>query len=270
MNDDMEHKDVRFYGAKGVYLGRRATSVSGEDAPDRILVGNRGWRIDLSTYQLIHDGEGLATEDSADPSVLLKSVLLEFEASAEEGVIVKRPRATWFEISEHLRKSPDFRFAFSAEPTAFEEFLAGAYHVDGWNAVTLTPRTGDKGRDVIAVTTGLTTIRVLDQAKAYGQNHPVSPDDVRALYGVLMLDKNASKGTGTVAEAIVAADRLERLERQRQRQQLEAYQQRVDETVAPADALGQELESLARTVLVAAGFYSHFGKWRKRHHVKQR
>lgn len=208
MNHEAEHGGDRLYGAKGVYLGRRATCDDGEDDPDTILVGSRGWRIDLSTYQLIHDGEGLATVDSADPSVLLKSILLEFEESNEEGMVVKRPRATWFEISKHLRRSPEFRFAFPAEPTAFEEFLAGAYHVDGWNAVTLTPRTGDKGRDVIAVANGLTTIRVLDQAKAYGADHPVPPDDVRALYGVLMLDQNASKGivttTGSFAPSIAS------------------------------------------------------------------
>ena len=77
-------------------------------------------------------------------------------------------------------------------------------------------------------------------------------------------------GTGDVAEAIAAADRLRRLEQQRQREQHEAHQQRVDETVTPADALGQELESLARMALVAAGFYLHCGQWRRRHHVKQR
>ncbi len=77
-------------------------------------------------------------------------------------------------------------------------------------------------------------------------------------------------GTGAVAETIAAADRLERLEQQRQHEQLEVHQQQVDETVAPAGALGQELESLARTALLAAGFYSHFGQWRRRHYVKQR
>ena len=197
MNHETEQKDDTFYGAKGVYLGRRATSNGGEDDPDKTLVGNRGWRLDLSTYQLIHDGEGLATVDSADPSVLLKSVLLEFERSTDEGRLVKQPRATWFEISKHLRKSPEFRFAFPAEPTAFEEFLAGVYHVDGWDAVTLTPPSGDKGRDVIAVTTALPTSRVLVQAKAYAEKHLVPADDVRALYGVLMLDQGASKGVVT-------------------------------------------------------------------------
>lgn len=197
MNHETEHQDDKFYGAKGVYLGHRTSSDGSEDDPDKILVGNRGWRLDLSTYQLIHDGEGIATVDSADPSVLLKSVLLKFEGSTDEGRVVKRPCATWFEISKHLRKNPDFRFAFPAEPTAFEEFLAGAYYVDGWDAITLTPRTGDKGRDVIAVTTGLTTNRVLVQAKAYREKHLVLANDVRALYGVLMLDQEASKGVVT-------------------------------------------------------------------------
>lgn len=134
------------------------------------------------------------TVNAADPSVLLKSVLLEFEGATEEGRIVKKPRATWFEISKQLRMDPSFRFSFSTEPTAFEEFLAGAYHLDGWDAVTLTPQSGDMGRDVIAVTAGIRMDRVLDQAKAYGKKHLVSANDVRALYGVLMLDRAATKG----------------------------------------------------------------------------
>jgi restriction system protein len=59
--------------------------------------------------------------------------------------------------------------------------------------VTLTPRSGDFGRDVIAVKRGLGTIRIIDQVKAYGPNHLVTADDVRALLGVLQGDK-ASKG----------------------------------------------------------------------------
>ncbi len=77
-------------------------------------------------------------------------------------------------------------------------------------------------------------------------------------------------GTGVVAEAIAAADRLQRLERQRQHEQSAAKQQRVDETMAQTDALGQELEFLARMALHAAGFYVHFGQWRRRHYVQQR
>ena len=138
MNFDPEYGDRRFYGAKGVYLGRRATSGIGEDDPDRILVGSRGWRIDLSTYRLIHDGEGLATSDSADPSVLLKSVLLEFDGRTKEGMVVKRPRATWFEINKHLRKDPDFRFAFCTNRPPSKSFSPASITsmVGGSNAHT--------------------------------------------------------------------------------------------------------------------------------------
>ena len=59
--------------------------------------------------------------------------------------------------------------------------------------MTLTPRSGDLGRDVIAVKRGLGTVRVIDQVKAYGPGHRVTADDVRALLGVLHGDK-ASKG----------------------------------------------------------------------------
>lgn len=59
--------------------------------------------------------------------------------------------------------------------------------------MTLTPRSGDFGRDVIAVKRGLGTIRIIDQVKAYGPNHLVTAADVRALLGVLQGDK-ASKG----------------------------------------------------------------------------
>ncbi len=59
--------------------------------------------------------------------------------------------------------------------------------------MTLTPRSGDFGRDIIAVKHGVGTVRVIDQMKAYGPNHLVTANDVRALLGVLQGDK-ASKG----------------------------------------------------------------------------
>jgi restriction system protein len=54
--------------------------------------------------------------------------------------------------------------------------------------VTLTPRSGDYGRDVIAVKRGLGFIRVIDRVKAYKPDHLVTADDVRALMGVLQGD----------------------------------------------------------------------------------
>jgi restriction system protein len=111
-----------------------------------------------------------------------------------EGLDIHAPTATWFEIGRQLKRDPDFRFEFTSKPTKFEEFLAGAYKLQGWDAVTLTPRSGDKGRDVIAITSKMSAIRVLDQAKANSPTNLVSQNDVRAIFGVLRLDHSATKG----------------------------------------------------------------------------
>jgi restriction system protein len=59
--------------------------------------------------------------------------------------------------------------------------------------VILTPQSGDLGRDVIAVKKGIGSVRVIDQVKAYKPDHLVTAEDVRALVGVVQLDR-ASKG----------------------------------------------------------------------------
>jgi len=63
--------------------------------------------------------------------------------------------------------------------------------------VILTPRSGDHGRDVIAVKQGLWTVRIIDQVKAYKPGHLVRANDVRALIGVLLSDQSATKGLVT-------------------------------------------------------------------------
>jgi restriction system protein len=167
---------------------------SKERDPDKVWLGDTEWYLDLTDYTLTHDGEQIATLDPVDKSVLLRTVLVQTGDKTPEGLLVKAPTATWFEISKQLNSNPEFRYQFSAHPTKFEEFLAGAYQVEGWEAVTITPRSGDKGRDIIAVTKQLSALRVLDQAKAYGAGKLVSQNDVRALLGVLALDLNATKG----------------------------------------------------------------------------
>jgi restriction system protein len=62
-----------------------------------------------------------------------------------------------------------------------EEMVAGAYLAAKFDLVTLTPRSGDFGRDVIAEKHGVGTIRVIDQVKAHRPGHRVTADDMRAL-----------------------------------------------------------------------------------------
>ena len=74
--------------------------------------------------------------------------------------------------------------------------IAGAYKENGFDVI-LTPRSGDKGRDVIATLPGSVSIRIYDQVKTYAPGHLVTANDVRALYGVLGLAGNVSKGVLT-------------------------------------------------------------------------
>jgi len=162
--------------------------------PNEVWLGDSEWYLDLADYTLTHDGEQIGTCYSVSPTVLLQTSLVKRGERTPEGDEIDGPTATWFEISRQLKLDPGFRFEFISSPTKFEEFLAGAYKLQGWDAVTLTPRSGDKGRDVIAITSTMSAMRVLDQAKAYSPTHLVSQNDVRAIFGVLCLDHGATKG----------------------------------------------------------------------------
>jgi restriction system protein len=103
----------------------------------------------------------------------------------------RRVTIPWLEIVQILIR--DLTAAYKIPSRKWEEIIAGAYKKAGFDEVTLTPRSGDHGRDVIAVKRGLGIIRIIDQVKAYTPGHLVSADDVRALMGVLQGD-GASKG----------------------------------------------------------------------------
>lgn len=165
-----------------------------ELGPNEVWLDDSEWYLDLTNFTLTHDGENIATCYSVSPTVLLKTALVMRGERTPEGQEIQGPTATWFEISRQLKLDPGFRFEFTSNPTKFEEYLAAAYKLQGWDAVTLTPRSGDKGRDVIAVTSRMSAMRVLDQAKANSPRNLVSQNDVRAIFGVLRLDHSATKG----------------------------------------------------------------------------
>ena len=122
---------------------------------------------------------------------LLMQAVIAFGAKTNEGQLIEAVTLPWFEIVEEVTRNPSL--VFQIEPRKWEEIIAGAYQKAGFDEVTLTPRSGDFGRDIIAVKRGLGTLRIIDQVKAYKPTHLVTADDVRALLGVLQGDK-ASKG----------------------------------------------------------------------------
>jgi restriction system protein len=122
--------------------------------------------------------------------LLLQAIIVPGERT-NEGTLIEAVAVPWFDIIAFLKTDPSSVFQIPWEK--WEEIIAGAYKKAGFEEVTLTPRSGDYGRDVIAIKKGICTIRVIEQVKAYKPSHLVDANDVRALMGVLQLD-GASKG----------------------------------------------------------------------------
>ena len=145
-------------------------------------------RLQTGSVQAVVEERNNALLDT--PSLLMKAVIVPGDRTPE-GQLVEAVTVPWFEIIELLNRDPTL--AFQLDPRKWEEMIAGAYERAGFDEVTLTPRSGDLGRDVIAIKRGIGIVRVIDQVKAYGPGHLVTANDVRALLGVLEGDK-ASKG----------------------------------------------------------------------------
>ena len=122
--------------------------------------------------------------------LLVQAVIVPGERT-DEGRLIEAVTIPWFDIIAALAKDPNV--AFQIPPEKWEEIVAGAYRRAGFEQVTLTPRSGDHGRDVIAIKHGLGSVRVIDQVKAFKPPNLVTANDVRALMGVLHHD-GAAKG----------------------------------------------------------------------------
>ena len=162
--------------------------------PDRLwLDGTTQCYLELEDDGYIVTGDDERLSVYRGPDILLRTELVKLGDRTDEGMLVKSPRVPWFEIVTQMRRNPRFRFYFARAPRKFEEFLAGSYWHWGWDEVILTPRSADRGRDVIASTTGMNPRRILEQAKAYSQNRRVNHDEVRAILGTRSLDRRATE-----------------------------------------------------------------------------
>jgi len=131
------------------------------------------------------------------PSLLLQAVVVPGDKSVE-GQLIASVALPWFDIIELLRRSPST--IYEIDWRKWEEIVAAAYKQQGFEVV-LTPRSNDKGRDVIATKHGLGSIRFVEQVKAYRPGHLVTADEVRSMLGVLSSDPNLSKGIITTTSS---------------------------------------------------------------------
>jgi len=135
------------------------------------LVGRSGLFWDFG------DALGLRRFLSIIPDGLTSSLLLQtivtLGANTTEGTLIEAVAPPWLAIAAEIERDKGFLSHFAKHPRAFEEFLAGAYERAGYD-VTLTLRSGDRGRDVIATKSGFASVRILEQAKAYSPGHLVT------------------------------------------------------------------------------------------------
>ncbi len=124
-------------------------------------------------------------------SLTISSLIIPQE-KVSEGVLVRSTSAIWLEITSQLRQN--WEFAYKIPPEKFEELIAGAFKKEGYDKVVLTARSGDHGRDVIAIKHGIGCVKIIASVKVKQCGNLVRYDDVRALTGVMSSERNVSKG----------------------------------------------------------------------------
>lgn len=164
----------------------------------------RKWKTSIEKIQLKLDDEHLSMfidsvrldfqRQQIGPELLVQGVIVSYADNCD-GKLVWAIVDQWHMIVSLLRK--DWSLAHQIPYDKWEELVAAAFDRAGFDEVVLTPRSGDHGRDVIAIKNGIGSIRIIDSVKAFKPGHLVRHDDVRALAGVLLGDPQASKGIVT-------------------------------------------------------------------------
>jgi restriction system protein len=118
--------------------------------------------------------------------------VLTFGGSHAEGQLVAAAADPWFAIIRMMQRDPQAVFQIGWRE--LEEIVGGAWRQAGFDEVILTPRSGDRGRDVIATRRGVGSIRLFDQVKTYSADRVVTAEEVQTMLGVISSHGNVSKG----------------------------------------------------------------------------
>jgi restriction system protein len=136
----------------------------------------------------------ISTDHATQNSTLVVSSLIIPDGKTASGTLIKSVSATWYEIVRYV--GSDWANAHKVPADKWEEIVAGAFTRADYE-VTLTPRSGDHGRDVIAIKRGFGCVKIIGSVKAYAPRNIVPYDDVRALLGVMSGEQDVSKGIVT-------------------------------------------------------------------------
>ena len=163
-----------------------------------------------STFPRFGDSIDLENLGADQAELLIQSEIVLLGDKTSEGQLVELLAVPWFEIIREIRHDPEFLHRIDWRK--MEEVIAGAYEQMGCVEVTLTPRSGDDGKDVMATLPGIGSIRIVDQVKKYKPGHLVNADEIRSMLGVLNAEPNVSKGfvttTSSFAPGILENEKL--------------------------------------------------------------
>jgi len=107
------------------------------------------WKAAGMSLLLLLNGSSVTTVEQL-PAVVLKAVIVAGEAT-REGTLIEGVALPWFEILELIHRDPSSVYQIGWRK--WEEIVAGAYERAGFDQVVLTPRSGNKGRDVLPLKT---------------------------------------------------------------------------------------------------------------------
>lgn len=134
-------------------------------------------------------------EPTDDIPTLLTQAIIEKGAKTDDGVLIIAVTLPFFKIMEAILKDPNIAYHLTSRQ--WEDMVAGVHEESGlFDEVILTPRSGDHGRDVIAIKRGFYSIRYIDQVKAYKPGHVVTAEELRSTVGTLH-GENTSKAIVT-------------------------------------------------------------------------
>lgn len=167
---------------------------------------HRTGRLKIAYPHLFYKMPYVWTRENAPP--LSFSAIVKPIGDVTDGTVISLLVPAYAKFLALLRKDPSI--IYQIEPRVWEEIIAAAYEKEGYDEVILTPRSGDNGRDVIAIRKGIGCVRFIEQVKAYKPGHIVSADEVRALLGVLSGEMNTSKGIFTTTSAFAPGIRNDR------------------------------------------------------------
>jgi restriction system protein len=126
------------------------------------------------------------------PVIVSQTVITPYGES-DEGQLIRAATLPLLSIRRMISKDPSRMFEI--DPRKWEEIVVASYEASGlFDEATLTPRSGDRGKDLIAVKRGFGSVRVIESVKRYTPGNKVTAEEVQALIGVLFGDAQASKG----------------------------------------------------------------------------